>query len=311
MSLLNLCSRLIVTGIHKNARLPSVALSTHESARPIRISWLGTPVPSEARIVHGDVSSPEGSPTSSGKPVWCRCCQLWSYPPPRTKRTAEGQLHVNFIGPCGIEMGPSQELLSPRPAPRSSSQLEPFPHTTHQLSWLLGLRNPFCLSNPDSNLRSRRTMTVLELCHSNPSSVMRSPAVHRRLDSLNYRLFAGDREPHGVDRLLQSRRLWTHPRIHQTPQSKSKLFGIGWRYLLRDTTSRACPAQGSWRYRTLRQPSWRPLAAIAFTPTCSCPDTSCRKVMLVGNRNDSLERPCGCWSLSPCHAHLAQAPVEP
>jgi hypothetical protein len=37
-SLVNLCSRLIVTGIHKNARLSSVDLSTHDSTRPTHIS---------------------------------------------------------------------------------------------------------------------------------------------------------------------------------------------------------------------------------------------------------------------------------
>jgi hypothetical protein len=36
----------------------------------------GTPVPSEARVVHEDVGLPEGTPTSSGNPVWCRRCQL-------------------------------------------------------------------------------------------------------------------------------------------------------------------------------------------------------------------------------------------
>jgi hypothetical protein len=66
------------------------------------------------------------------------------------------QLHIDFISLSEIEMGLSQELLSPRKARASSSQLEPLPHTIHQLSWLPRLRNSFYLPSPGCEL----TLTV-------------------------------------------------------------------------------------------------------------------------------------------------------
>jgi hypothetical protein len=86
-----------------------------------------------------------------------------------------GQSCSDFIGPGRIEMGLSQELLSLRQAPKSSSQLGPFPRTKHQPSWLPRLRNSFCLSNPDEKLalviRRRR-------CRSFAAPTLHPPCVH-------------------------------------------------------------------------------------------------------------------------------------
>lgn len=186
-------------------------------------------------------------------------------------------------------------------------------HSTHDAptSWLPGPQNSFCLSNPDFELALPSDDKVPELCHPDPLPVMRSPAVHRWLDPLIYRLL-GQRaratwrgETSTIETSLntlthrpnpateeQAIRYWVLASLARYHQPSLSSPGIAW-------------------HRTSRQPSWRPLAAIAFTPTCSCPDTPCRRMMLVGNWNDSLERPCGCWPLSLRHAQRAQAPVEP
>jgi hypothetical protein len=141
-----------------------------------------------------------------------------------------------------------------------------------------------------------------------------SPCVYswfnHELDSLTCRLLAGDREPHDADRLLQSIRFWNTPTHPPNPTAEEQAFQHWVTASLARYHQPSLCSPGIARYRTSRQLSWRPLAPIAFTPTCSCPDTSCRKAMHERNGNDSFERPCGYWPLSPCHAHLAQAPDE-
>jgi hypothetical protein len=116
MSLVNLCSRLIVTGIHKNARLSSVDLSTHESARPTRVpvsallyrvkhaSSTGTPARPKAHLPR--VTTRFGAGIAS-----CDRAHLFA------EAMSQDQLHSDLIRPRGIEMGLSQEPLSPLQAP--------------------------------------------------------------------------------------------------------------------------------------------------------------------------------------------------
>jgi len=154
---------------------------------------------------------------------------------------------------------------------------------------------------------SHRAKAVPELSRSDPSSVMLSLPVNQELDSLTCRLFAGDREPHAVDRLLRSRRSRNTPTSLPNPATEEQAVRYWVTVSLARYHQSSLSSPGIVKYRTPRQLPQRPLASIAFTPTCSCSDTRCREVMLGGNWNDSLERPCGCWSWSLHHAHPAQA----
>jgi hypothetical protein len=122
--------------------------------------------------------------------------------------------------PYELRWDDHRQLLSPQRSLTSTSRLESF-----------SLRHTNCRSFPDSGTpsayatltRSRlapishQAMTVLELSHSRSSSVMLSLAVNHELDSLTCRLFAGDREPHAVDRLLRSRRSRNTPTSPSNP----------------------------------------------------------------------------------------------
>lgn len=149
-----------------------------------------------------------------------------------------------------------RQLLSLRRALTNSSKLEPF-HERHT--------NCRCL--PDSGTPSaylilmiselapisHQMMAVPEFSHSDPSSAMLSLAVNHELDSLTCRLFAGDREPHAVDRLLRSRRSRNTPTLPSNPATEEQAI----RYWVTVSLARyhqpSLSSPGIVKYRTSRQ----------------------------------------------------------
>jgi len=141
-----------------------------------------------------------------------------------------------------------------------------------------------------------RVIAVPELCHPDLLSDTRSLTVNYELDSITCRLFAGVQEPRAVDRLLQLKQSWNTLTCPPNPSAEKQAFWRRVAVFLAKHCQPSCSSPGIAGYRTLRQLSWRPLAAKAFTPTCSNSDTSLSQNDAQKNLEDSFRRPCGSWS---------------
>lgn len=149
-----------------------------------------------------------------------------------------------------------RQPLSLRRALTSSSELEPFHKRHTNCRRLPDSGTPSAYPTPMiSGLApfSHQVMAVPELSHSDPSSAMLSLEVKPELDSLTCRLFAGDREPHVVDRLLRSRRSRNTPTPQSNPATEEQAARYWVTVALASYHQPSLSSPGIVKYRTLRQ----------------------------------------------------------